>query len=144
MPVPPVERVTERTGASGHVQGAVARLARGRGIIFALPHSGNWDQAGAWISAQGAGSLTTVAERLKPESLYDRFVAFREGLGMEVLPASGEANRFGILAERLRAGKLVCLVSHRGVTGAGIEVEHFAAKSRVMWVSAALAVQTGA
>ena len=33
--------------------------------------------------------FTTVAERLKPETLYDRFVAYREGLGMEVLPHTG-------------------------------------------------------
>jgi KDO2-lipid IV(A) lauroyltransferase len=119
-------------------------LAAGRGVIFALPHSGNWDQGGAWIIAQGAGSFTTVMERLKPESLYDKFVAFREGLGMEVLPASGGANRFEILAQRLRAGKLVCLVSDRDVTGSGIEVEYFGEKARMMGGSAALAVETGA
>ena len=86
-----------------------------------------------------------MAERLKPESLYDRFVAFRESLGMEVLPASGGTVRaFGILAERLRAGKLVCLVTDRDVTGSGIEVEFFGEKARMMGGSAALAVQTGA
>ena len=58
-------------------------------MIFALGHMGNWDEAGAWIIAAGAGSFTTVMERLKPESVYDKFVAFRERLGMEVLPASG-------------------------------------------------------
>ena len=42
---------------------------------------GNWDQAGKWIIASGAGSLTAVIERVKPGSVYDRFVAFREGLG---------------------------------------------------------------
>ena len=144
LPVTSMERLTEQTVASGHVFEALDCLARGRGVIFALPHSGNWDQAGAWIIAQGAGSLATVMERLKPESLFDRFVAFREGLGMEVLPASGGANRFGVLAQRLRAGKLVCLVSDRDVTGTGIEVEYFGEKARMMGGSAALAVQTGA
>jgi phosphatidylinositol dimannoside acyltransferase len=144
LPVTPMERLTGQTVASGHVYEALDVLAAGRGVIFALPHSGNWDQGGAWIIAQGAGSFTTVMERLKPESLYDKFVAFREGLGMEVLPASGGANRFGILAQRLRAGKLVCLVSDRDVTGSGIEVEYFGEKARMMGGSAALAVQTGA
>jgi phosphatidylinositol dimannoside acyltransferase len=144
LPVTPLERLTAQTVASGHVYEALDVLAAGRGVIFALPHSGNWDQGGAWIIAQGAGSFTTVMERLKPESLYDKFVAFREGLGMEVLPASGGASRFGILAQRLRAGKLVCLVSDRDVTGAGIEVEYFGEKARMMGGSAALAVQTGA
>jgi phosphatidylinositol dimannoside acyltransferase len=144
LPVTPLERLTGQTVASGHVYEALDRLAAGHGIIFALPHSGNWDQAGAWIIAEGAGSFTTVAERLKPESLYDRFVAFREGLGMEVLPASGGAGPFATLAQRLRAGKLVCLVSDRDVTGAGIEVDYFGEKARMMGGSAALAVQTGA
>ena len=40
-------------------------------------------------SPAGRPAFTTVAERLKPESVYDRFVAFRESLGLEVLPASG-------------------------------------------------------
>jgi KDO2-lipid IV(A) lauroyltransferase len=144
LPVTPPERLTGQTVSSGHVFEALDVLAAGRGVIFALPHSGNWDQAAAWIIAQGAGSFTTVMERLKPESLYDKFVAFREGLGMEVLPASGGASRFGILAQRLRAGKLVCLVSDRDVTGSGIEVEYFGEKARMMGGSAALAVQTGA
>src|SRR5258708_16392576 len=95
--------------------------------------------------AKGAGSVTTVAERLKPESVYDRFVAFRAGLGIEVLPASGAASSaFGVLAQRLRAGELVCLVCDRDVTGTGIEVEFFADKARLMGDPAALAVQAGA
>jgi KDO2-lipid IV(A) lauroyltransferase len=83
-------------------------------------------------------------ERLKPESLYRRFLEFREGLGMEVLPATGGVNRFGVLAQRLRAGGLVCLLADRDVTGTGIEVDFFGEKARMMGGPAALAVQTGA
>ena len=119
-------------------------LAAGRGVIVALPHTGNYEQAGAWIIDRGVGKFTTVAERLKPESLFQRFLEFREGLGMEVLPASGGDSRFGVLAQRLRAGGLVCLVSDRDVTGRGIEVEFFGEKARMMPGPAALAVQTGA
>src|SRR6266581_1251833 len=144
LPVTPVERLVEQTVHTGHVEDALACLKAGRGVVFALPHMGNWDQAGAWIIAQGAGSFTTVMERLKPESVYDRFVAFREGLGMEVLPASGGTQRFGVLAQRLRAGKVVGLICDRDVTGGGIEVEFFGEKARMMGGPAALAVQTGA
>ena len=119
-------------------------MATGRGVVIGLPHMGNWDQAGAWIIAKGAGSFTTVMERLKPETVYERFVTFREGLGMEVLPASGGARPFGILAQRLRAGKIVILPCDRDVTGSGIEVEFFGEKSKMMAGPAALAVQTGA
>jgi KDO2-lipid IV(A) lauroyltransferase len=128
----------------GEVQTAFGLLADGRGVVFALPHMGNWDQAGAWIINRGAGSFTTVMERIKPESVYERFVAFREGLGMEVLPASGGSRPFGVLAQRLRAGKVVCLPCDRDVTGSGIEVEFFGERARMMAGPAALAVQTGA
>ncbi len=121
-----------------------ATLASGRGAVLPLPHMGNWDQAGAWIIARGVPRLTTVAERLKPESLARRFFAFREGLGFEVLPATGGVQRFGVLAQRLRAGGLVCLPADRDVTGGGIEVDFFGEKAHMMGGAAALAVQTGA
>ena len=48
-------------------------LQSGRGVIYALPHCGDFEIAGAWINAKGAGTFTTVAERLKPESLFQQF-----------------------------------------------------------------------
>ncbi|MGO9294331.1 MAG: phosphatidylinositol mannoside acyltransferase [Streptosporangiaceae bacterium] len=144
LPVMPMERVINGMHETGHLPAAFEYLAAGRGVIFALPHMGNWDQAGAWIIARGAGSLTTVVERIKPESVYKRFVAFREGLGMEVLPASGGGHPFGVLAQRLRAGKVVCLPCDRDITGGGIELEFFGEKARMAAGPAALAVQTGA
>ena len=129
---------------TGEEETAFAHMAAGRGVIFALPHMGNWEHAGAWIVLRGAGKFTTVAERLHPESLYDRFVAFRESLGMEVLPHSGGASRFGQLARRLRAGGLVCLLCERDLTGSGIEVEFFGEPARMMGGPAALAIHTGA
>jgi phosphatidylinositol dimannoside acyltransferase len=144
LPVMGVERLNEGMRDVGHLPAAFEALAQGRGVVFALPHMGNWDQAGAWIIGQGAGSFTTVMERLEPESLYKRFVAFREGLGMEVLPASGGGRPFAILAERLRAGKIVCLPCDRDVTGHGIEVDFFGEKARMAPGPAALAMQTGA
>ena len=70
-------------------------LDAGRGVILALPHLANWDLAGAWVTTDLKVPFTTVAERLKPESLYDRFVAYREGLGMEVLAHTGAAAAVG-------------------------------------------------
>ncbi len=144
LPVIPTARLIAGMRDEGNVQTAFDHIAAGRGVIFALPHMGNWDQAGAWIIARGAGSFTTVAERIKPESVYERFVAFRQSLGMEVLPASGGSRPFGVLAQRLRAGRIVCLPCDRDVTGTGIEVEFFGEKARMMAGPAALAVQTGA
>ncbi|MEV7544482.1 phosphatidylinositol mannoside acyltransferase [Streptomyces sp. NPDC089915] len=118
-------------------------LASGRGVIVALPHLANWDLAGAWVTGHLGIPFTTVAERLKPESLYDRFVAYRESLGMEVLPHSGGA-AFGTLARRLRSGGLICLVADRDLSSSGVEVDFFGATARMPAGPALLAQQTGA
>ena len=144
LPVMPAGRLAGGMRDSGHTETAFGYLAAGRGVVFARPHMGYWDLACAWIIAKGAGSVTAVIERVKPESVYDRFVAFREGLGMEVLPASGGTQRFAILVQRLQAGKIVGLICDRDLTGGGIEVEFFGEKARMMGGPAALAVQTGA
>ncbi|GAA2942245.1 phosphatidylinositol mannoside acyltransferase [Kitasatospora cinereorecta] len=115
----------------------------GRGVIVALPHLGNWDLAGAWVTTDLKVPFTTVAERLRPETLYDRFVAYRRSLGMEVLPHSGGA-AFGTLARRLRAGGLVCLVADRDLSASGVEVTFFGDTARMPAGPALLAQQTGA
>ncbi|MEU7009315.1 phosphatidylinositol mannoside acyltransferase [Streptomyces sp. NPDC046332] len=118
-------------------------LASGRGVILALPHLANWDLAGVWVTRSLGVPFTTVAERLKPETLYDRFVAYRESLGMEVLPHSG-GSAFGTLARRLRDGGLVCLVADRDLSASGTEVTFFGETARMPAGPALLAQQTGA
>ncbi|WP_125078835.1 phosphatidylinositol mannoside acyltransferase [Mycobacterium sp. P7213] len=121
-----------------------AALAAGRGAVLALPHSGNWDMAGVWL-AQTHGGFTTVAERLKPESLYRRFLAFRESLGFEVLPLSGGPRPpFEVLAERLSGNGLVCLMADRDLTRNGVAVNFFGDVTRMPAGSARLAIETGA
>ena len=77
-------------------------FAAGKGVVLALPHMGNWDHAGAW-AANHFGGFTTVAERLKPERLFERFLAYRESIGMEVLPLTGGQNTFLGLVRRTKA-----------------------------------------
>jgi phosphatidylinositol dimannoside acyltransferase len=119
-------------------------LARGRGVVLALPHSGNWDMAGVWL-VQTHGTFATVAERLQPESLYKRFIDYRESLGFEVLPLSGGARpTFEVLRERLRANGVVCLMADRDLTRTGVEVEFFGEPTRMPAGTAKLAIETGA
>ena len=121
-----------------------AALAGGRGAVMALPHSGNWDMAGVWL-AQKYGTFTTVAERLKPESLYDRFIAYRESLGFEVLPLTGgERPPMEVLAERLEANRFVCLMADRDLTRSGVQVDFFGEPTRLPAGPARLALETGA
>lgn len=119
-------------------------LAAGRGAVMALPHSGNWDMGGVWL-AQTYGRFTTVAERLKPESLYRRFIDYRESLGFEVIPLSGgEQPPFRLLSERLRDNKLVCLMAERDLSRSGVQVDFFGEPTRMPAGSAKLAIKTGA
>jgi lauroyl/myristoyl acyltransferase len=139
------ERISDGMHINGaNVQVSLEHLRNGRGVIYALPHMGNFEQAAAWIIGQGAGSFTTVAERLKPESVFERFLKFREDLGMEVLPTTGGQNPSGVMAQRLRKGKLVCLVADRDLSNTAIEVDFFGEKALMPAGPAALALQTGA
>lgn len=137
-------------GSGVHLEGAenlersLEYLKNGRGVLFALPHMGNVDQAGAWVIANGAGSFTTVAERLAVEPVYERWLKFRQDLGFEVVPTTGGPRPFGVLAQRLRAGHLVCLLADRDLSDTGVEVDFFGEKALMAAGSAVLAVRTGA
>ncbi len=117
----------------------------GRGIIAALTHSGNWDAAGIVYRDHLGEGFTTVAERLRPDALYDRFVAYREQLGMEVLPLTGGQRPVAsVLTERLRAGRCVCLLAERDLSAQGMPVQFFGETVTVPPGPALLAATTGA
>ncbi len=116
-------------------------VAAKTGVIVALPHAGNWDHAGAYFCAKGI-PLVTVAERLKPEKLFLKFLAYRQSMGMEVLPLDGRV--LGTLAQRLRQGALVALVADRDLSRSGIDVEFFNGTARMPAGPALLALKTQA
>lgn len=142
-----VYRATDR-----RVSGAdpfFAALRAGRGVVFALPHSGNWDAAGVWLvetlrRCGRAASFTTVAQRLRPESLYRRFVGYRAGLGFEVVAAEDGRAAHRALTARLRSGGVVCLLADRDIGGTGVEVGLFGEAARFPTGPALLAALTGA
>ena len=114
----------------------------GKGGILALPHSGNWDMAGIWL-IQHYGTFVTVSERLRPESLYRRFLKYRENLGFEVLSLSKRSHSlFKILTERLRDNIFVCLISDRDFTHTGVEINFFEEAAYMPAGPAKLAVET--
>lgn len=138
------ERVAERfeAGVEGK-ENLDAALRDGNGAVLALPHSGNWDLAGVWV-VQRYGTFTTVAERLKPESLYRRFLAYRESLGFEVLPLDGGARVLTSMKNRLRDNGIVCLLADRDLTSGGQPVTFFGERTRMPTGPAWLAARTGA
>ncbi|OLF13652.1 phosphatidylinositol mannoside acyltransferase [Actinophytocola xinjiangensis] len=135
------ERVDETVVGWPLIQAA---LDRGKGLVVALPHTGNYDVSGIWLATR-AGGFTTVAERLRPESLYQRFLEYRESLGFEILPASGEdVGPYRLLMERLRQNRIVCLPADRDLSRRGIPVTFFGARTRMPAGPARLAAVTGA
>ena len=144
LPVISRERIVAQSVLTGREHLERAR-AEGRGIVLALPHSGNWDAAGVWLVDWLGGEFLTVAERLEPESLFRRFVEFREGLGMRVVPLTGgERPSAAVLREWLTAGGTTCLLVDRDLSGGGVPVGFFGRPTTMPGGPALLAAQTGA
>jgi KDO2-lipid IV(A) lauroyltransferase len=120
-----------------------AELAAGRPVVCFLGHLGNWDTAGAWGTREMA-PVVTVAERLKPEEVYAEFLAFRESLGMTILPLTGGGDVFAQLRSHVTRPVLVPLLADRDLTARGIEVDLCGHRARVAAGPAALALATGA
>jgi phosphatidylinositol dimannoside acyltransferase len=119
-------------------------MAAGRGVILAVPHSGNWDAAAAWVVAMG-WPLISVAERLKPERVYERFLEYRRRLGMEIIPLTGGRRApLDVLAEKVTRGYAVALLADRDISARGVEVEFFGGRTRMPPGPALLALTTGA
>jgi KDO2-lipid IV(A) lauroyltransferase len=114
-------------------------IAAGRPVIAFLGHLGNWDLAGAWGAVELA-PVVTVAERLKPEEVFEEFLAFRESLGMTILPLTGAGNVFAELRARLGEPVIIPLLADRDLTARGIEVDLCGHRARVAAGPAALAV----
>jgi KDO2-lipid IV(A) lauroyltransferase len=72
-------------------------------------------------------------------------VRYRESLGFEIFPLSGgEQPPFGQLADRLRAGGVVCLLGERDLARHGVPVTFFDENTRMPAGPAKLAIDTGA
>ena len=110
------------------------------GVVVSLPHAGNWDHAGSYFCIRGA-QLVTVAEVLKPRALFEKFLAYRQAIGMEVLPLDSRA--FPTLMQRARDGKLIALVADRDLSSSGIDVQFFGGVARMPAGPAIVAIRTG-
>jgi KDO2-lipid IV(A) lauroyltransferase len=112
----------------------------GRGVVIALPHSGNWDHAGAFFCSLGV-PLVTVAEHLKPEALFLKFLEYRESMGFEVLAL--DSRSFVTLIKRAKEKRLIALVADRDLSQSGVDVSFFSHPSRMPAGPAVLALKTG-
>ena len=112
----------------------------GKGVVVALPHAGNWDHAGSYFCGMGF-PLVTVAERLKPEALFNKFLEYRQNIGMEVL--SLDSRSIVTLLQKAREGRLIALVADRDLSKSGVDVSFFGHPARMPAGPALLAIRTG-
>ena len=94
------------------------------GLIFALPHMGNWEFA---IPAGNSLNLNllAVAEPLSNKYVLNWFKKLRENLGIEIVIGGKGQNTFNLLVDKLASGKDICLLSDRSVNKSGVAVEFF-------------------
>lgn len=103
-------------------------LDAGRGVVVTLPHSGNWDHAAAYFLSRGYNAIT-VAEKLKPERLFQAFLKYRQDIGLEIL--STEMRTIPTLIAKAQEGYIVPLVADRDLSSNGVEVDFFGATAKM-------------
>ena len=112
------------------------------GAVLTLPHLGNWDWAGAW-AARYFGSLCTVAERLRPEGVFQKFLKARQSRGITLMPLTGEGGTYEFLREHVNQGRLVALLGDRDVAKSGMGNQFFGHRASLPIGAALLALDTG-
>jgi phosphatidylinositol dimannoside acyltransferase len=117
-------------------------LARGVGPLLVLPHLGSWEWCAYWLTRVQKVPVTAVVERLEPPALFDWFVAFRERIGMEIVPLGPDAGRSIVSA--IKQAHVIALLCDRDIGGGGTEVTFFGDRTTLPSGPAVLALRTGA
>jgi phosphatidylinositol dimannoside acyltransferase len=137
-----VEELQAETTVEGleHIIGA---REEGRGMIYGLPHVGNWDAA-APVSGNEKVPVVAVAEKLPNRRITEWFTSMRAEFGIEIVLATGGTEVMRKLEAALSANKAVALLSDRDLNQRGVEVVFFGEKTTLPPGPATLALRTGA
>lgn len=120
----------------------VTEALKSGGAVLTLPHLANWDWAGAW-AARHFGSLCTVAERLRPEGVFKKFLEARQSHGITLMPLTGAGGTYEFLREHIVQGRLVALLGDRDVAKSGMGNQFFGHRASLPIGAALLALDTG-
>lgn len=137
-----VEGLLAETEIHGLAKIVEARDA-GTGMIFALPHMGNWEAAAPVAISQGI-PVVAVAEVLPNRRITDWFTEMRAEMGIEVVLATGRVEVMRRLEAAIADNKAVALLSDRDIKGKGVDVDFFGEKTTLPPGPATLAIRTGA
>ena len=135
----PAERLAVGVETPGF-EGVDRGMERGRGIVVAPMHFGNWD-LGATIATARGYSLTVVGETFGHAGLDELVVGGREALGVRLI----KMDRVGpSLVRSLRRNEMVAALIDRPLSGGGVRVRFFGGEVEVPAGPARLALRTGA
>ncbi len=137
-----VPEMLEQTRVDGLDMLMTAR-DEGRGMVFALPHMGNWEAA-APVAVKEGVPVVAVAENLLNHRITDWFTRMRAECGIEIVLATGSAQVMRSLEAALAANKAVALPSDRDLKGKGVKVVFFGETTTLPPGPATLAIRTGA
>lgn len=115
----------------------------GNGMIYALPHMGNWEAAAPIAVVEGI-PVVAVAENLSNRRVTEWFTAKRAEYGIEIVLATGGIEVMRKLEAALEANKAVALPSDRDLRASGVEVEFFGEMTTMPAGPATLAIRKGA
>jgi KDO2-lipid IV(A) lauroyltransferase len=115
-------------------------LARGRGLIIATAHLGNWELGAATLARYGY-EVWAIAQMHAHPKVNDLFISIREKRNYRILPMEKAARP---AAKILKGGGLLCILGERNLTEGGIPVTFFGRTALFPQGPARLAVATGA
>ncbi len=137
-----IPRLMEKTSVEG-LDLVVAARDEGNGMVFSVPHMGNWEVA-APVAAKVGIPVVAVAEDLPNSRITEWFTSMRNDIGIEIVLATGRVEVMRQLEAAIADNKAVALLADRDLNGKGVEVEFFGENTTMPAGPAALAVKTGA
>ena len=121
-------------------EGVDRGMMRGRGVLVAPMHFGNWDLAATNAAARGY-TLTVVGETFGNPRLDDLVVSGREALGVRLV----KMEKVGpSLVRSLKRNEMVATLIDRPLREGGVRVRFFGEEVEVPAGPARLALRTGA
>ena len=114
------EEVRARTEVEG-LDALLAALAEGKGVVMVTGHLGNWEVAGASLSARNI-PIDVVAKGMANQRFGQDLDATRARLGMRVIDMSVAPRE---VLRSLRQGRLVALVADQNAREQGLFVPFF-------------------